>query len=160
MVRESTVVPGGHDTHRPFTNRKAVPGEGTEGTVIRHVLGAPFRLAARSAQGTGPRPLPSHLARDVEEMRAGPGSQGGDGGARAEGGMGRQAGRGGSWHPLLVGMGGRAVGGSVGRGGEGERWSRGAVEARGGEGIVKISLSDTDRVGGRNATHGPRRSRL
>ena len=36
-----TGVPGGHDTHRPFTNRKAVPGEGT---VIRHVLGAPFRL--------------------------------------------------------------------------------------------------------------------
>jgi len=33
-----TGVPGGHDTHRPFTNRKAVPGEGT---VIRHVLGAP-----------------------------------------------------------------------------------------------------------------------
>ena len=43
-----TGVPGGHDTHRPFTNRKAVPGEGT---VIRLVLGAPFRMAARSAQG-------------------------------------------------------------------------------------------------------------
>ena len=26
MVRERTVVPGGHDSHRPFTNRKAVPG--------------------------------------------------------------------------------------------------------------------------------------
>ena len=36
-----TGVPGGHDTHRPFTNRKAAPGEGT---VIRHVLGAPFRF--------------------------------------------------------------------------------------------------------------------
>ena len=41
MARESTGVPGDHDTHRPFTSRKAVPGEGT---VIRHVLGAPFRL--------------------------------------------------------------------------------------------------------------------
>ena len=37
-----TGVPGGHDTHRPFTNRKAAPGEGT---VIRaRGLGAPFRL--------------------------------------------------------------------------------------------------------------------
>ena len=43
-----TGVPGGHDTHRPFTRRKAVPGEGT---VIRHRVGRPIPFRARSAQG-------------------------------------------------------------------------------------------------------------
>ena len=72
--------------------------------------------------------------------RCGPGQA-----ARAGiGGRGRRAGWAGKRDGAEVGMGGR--GGWFGRaGGEGERWSRGAVEARGGEGIVKISLSDTDR---------------
>ena len=43
-----TGVPGGHDTHRPFTNRKAAPGEGT---VIRARVGRPIPFRARSAQG-------------------------------------------------------------------------------------------------------------
>ena len=42
-----TGVPGGHDTHRPFTNRKAAPGEGT---VIRARVGRPIPFRARSAQ--------------------------------------------------------------------------------------------------------------
>ena len=42
-----TGVPGGHDTHRPFTNRKAAPGEGT---VIRARVGRPVPSGARSAQ--------------------------------------------------------------------------------------------------------------
>ena len=43
-----TGVPGGHDTHRPFTNRKAAPGGGT---VIRARVGRPIPFRARSAQG-------------------------------------------------------------------------------------------------------------
>ena len=72
---------GKHDSHRPFTNRKAVPGEGT---VIRHVLGAPFRLAARSAQG------PVHFPPTWRVMmrRCHPGQPGQGRRARAEGGMG------------------------------------------------------------------------
>ena len=46
--RRGTGVPGGHDTHRPFTNRKAAPGEGT---VIRARVGRPIPFRARSAQG-------------------------------------------------------------------------------------------------------------
>jgi len=60
------------------------------GTVIRHVFGAPFRLAAGSAQ-SGPRPLPSHLAREDEEMPPRPArarAEGESGGRRAGGGKG------------------------------------------------------------------------
>ena len=39
---------GKHDSHRPFTNRKAAPGEGT---VIRARVGRPVPSGARSAQG-------------------------------------------------------------------------------------------------------------
>ena len=39
---------GKHDSHRPFTNRKAAPGEGT---VIRARVGRPIPFRARSAQG-------------------------------------------------------------------------------------------------------------
>ena len=122
-----TGVPGGHDTHRPFTNRKAAPGEGT---VIRARVGRPIPFRARSAQG----PVHFPPAWRVMMRRCHPGQPGQRRGARAEGGMGakregangvgrtdggwrRRRGRerggrreGGSRH-------GRVVGGLVGRGG-------------------------------------------
>ena len=123
----STGVPGGHDTHRPFTNRKAAPGEGT---VIRARVGRPIPFRARSAQG------PVHFPPTWRVMmrRCHPGQPGQGRRARAEGGMGakREGANGvertdGGWRRRRGGKGGgrreggsrhgRAVGGSVGRGG-------------------------------------------
>ena len=74
-----TGVPGGHDTHRPFTNRKAAPGEGT---VIRARVGRPIPFRARSAQG------PVHFPPTWRVMmrRCHPGRPGQGRRARAEGG--------------------------------------------------------------------------
>ena len=122
-----TGVPGGHDTHRPFTNRKAAPGEGT---VIRARVGRPIPFRARSAQG----PVHFPPAWRVMMRRCHPGQPGQGRGARAEGGMGakREGANGvectdGGWRRRRGGKGGgrreggsrhgRAVGGSVGRGG-------------------------------------------
>ena len=76
-----TGVPGGHDTHRPFTNRKAAPGEGT---VIRARVGRPVPSGARSAQG------PVHFPPTWRVImgRCHPGQPGQGRRARAEGGMG------------------------------------------------------------------------
>ena len=76
-----TGVPGGHDTHRPFTNRKAAPGEGT---VIRARVGRPIPFRARSAQG------PVHFPPTWRVImgRCHPGQPGQGRRARAEGGMG------------------------------------------------------------------------
>ena len=81
MARESTGVPGDHDTHRPFTSRKAAPGEGT---VIRARVGRPIPFRARSAQG------PVHFPPTWRVMmrRCHPGQPGQGRRARAEGGMG------------------------------------------------------------------------
>ena len=74
-----TGVPGGHDTHRPFTNRKAAPGEGT---VIRARVGRPIPFRARSAQG------PVHFPPTWRVMmrRCHPGQPGQGRRARAESG--------------------------------------------------------------------------
>ena len=76
-----TGVPGGHDTHRPFTNRKAAPGEGT---VIRARVGRPIPFRARSAQG------PVHFPPTWRVImgRCHPGQPGQGRRARQEGGMG------------------------------------------------------------------------
>ena len=107
MARESTGVPGGHDTHRPFTNRKAAPGEGT---VIRARVGRPIPFRARSAQG------PVHFPPTWRVMmrRCHPGQPGQGRRARAEGGMGakREGANGvectdGGWRGRRGGKGGR-----------------------------------------------------
>ena len=72
---------GKHDSHRPFTNRKAAPGEGT---VIRARVGRPVPSGARSAQG------PVHFPPTWRVImgRCHPGQPGQGRRARQEGGMG------------------------------------------------------------------------
>ena len=72
---------GKHDSHRPFTNRKAAPGEGT---VIRARVGRPIPFRARSAQG----PVHFPPAWRVMMRSCHPGQPGQGRRARAEGGMG------------------------------------------------------------------------
>ena len=92
-----TGVPGGHDTHRPFTNRKAAPGEGT---VIRARVGRPVPSGARSAQG----PVHFPPAWRVMMRRCHQASQdrGGGRGRRAEGWAEARAGGGQGGYPLAA----------------------------------------------------------
>ena len=123
-----TGVPGGHDTHRPFTNRKAAPGEGT---VIRARVGRPIPFRARSAQG----PVHFPPAWRVMMRRCHPGQPGQGRRARAEsGGLG--GGKGGRrarifflfrWGRSLVGrsLGGRSLSGQSLKGRVGPRGREG-----------------------------------
>ena len=78
-----TGVPGGHDTHRPFTNRKAAPGEGT---VIRARVGRPIPFRARSAQGPVHFPPTWRvMMRRCQSTKGSERSGGGGRGRRAEG---------------------------------------------------------------------------